>query len=323
MSTTSLSEFAIIDRYFKSPPTSPEKNVIVGIGDDGAVLRVPTGQQLVVSTDTLVSGIHFFPETPPGDIAYKSLAVNLSDLAAMGATPAWFTLALTLPQAEHDWLNAFSKDLLALAQQANIALVGGDTTRGPLSITIQVMGLVPCQQSLLRNGAQVGDTIYVTGTLGDAGLALHEYQQHHLSQSLDAEFLWQRLMRPEPRLQVGTALRGIASSCIDISDGLIADLQHILTASKVGAMLDVNQLPFSKALQRIDSAKAFELALTAGDDYELCFTLPSANTPLLAERLASIHTRVTAIGHITEQLGFWDRSGKVLSVPKQGWQHFE
>jgi len=316
--TMHLNEFDLIARYFKSPALSRE-DVLVGIGDDAAIVKILPNQQLAITTDTLVSDVHFFHETPAADIAYKSLAVNLSDLAAMGATPAWFTLALTLPQVDHHWLHAFSKELFLLANSVNIALIGGDTTKGPLSITIQVMGFIPLQKGLLRSSAKPGDKIYVTGTLGDAGLALQEYKMGHLKQSPHADFLWQRLMRPTPRLAIGKALRDIASSCIDISDGLAADLNHILEASGVGAKLDIAKLPLSPALQAIDHKQASLLALTAGDDYELCFTVPPHKEQLLTERLGHYQS----IGIITQQPGLCDNEGNALHLAKKGWQHFE
>ena len=215
----SLDEFGIIRRHFyRNAPVRDD--VVAGIGDDAAVLRVPTGQELVVCTDTLVAGRHFPGTTTPGAIGHKVLAVNLSDLAAMGAEPAWVTLALTLPDYDEAWMDAFMQGFFELADRCHVALVGGDTTRGPLSVTVQATGFVPAGQALMRHGAQPGDHIYVTGTLGDAGLALLQGEQA-------AGDLRQRLDYPEPRLQAGLALRGLATSVIDVSDGLLLSLIHI------------------------------------------------------------------------------------------------
>jgi thiamine-monophosphate kinase len=239
-----LTEFNLIERYFTRPAAAPDPDVILGIGDDAALVRVPTGMELAVATDTLVEGVHFPPQTAPETIGHKALAVNLSDMAAMGAEPRWATLALTLPQADEDWLTAFSSGFLALAAAEGVQLIGGDTTRGPLSITVQILGLLPSGSALRRSGACAGDLVYVTGTLGDAGLALRMLQHAHGSAAVAAP-LAQRLNQPQPRTQEGLALRGIASAAIDISDGLCADLGHILAASGVGAHINLAALPLS------------------------------------------------------------------------------
>lgn len=317
------SEFDIITQFFKN--TFPQRaEVLHGIGDDAAVCHVPAGYQLVISVDTLVEDVHFIAGTDPEDIAYKALAVNLSDMAAMGASPAWMTLALTTPTGDESWLQRFSMGLRSLAQYHHVALIGGDTTRGALTISIQIMGLIPAQQALSRAGARVGDKIYVTGTLGDAGLGLAIAQQRHtVNDATAAEYLVNRLHRPTPRIEIGVALRTIAHSAIDISDGLAADLQHILTASGVGATLYADKLPLSTELQQnLSVQEAIHTALTAGDDYELCFTVPPAHHAQLEQALQG--QPYTCIGEITasDNLQCLDKTGNTISLTKAGYQHF-
>lgn len=313
-----LGEFDLIRRYFTSLGVA--EGVALGVGDDGAVLDIPPGHQLVSVMDTLVAGVHFPEDTAPFDIGYRALAVNLSDLAAMGAEPRWFTLALTLPKADEAWLAGFAAGLRSLAERFGIALVGGDTTRGPLTITVQAEGLVPRGQVLKRSGARPGDGIYVTGTLGDAaaGLALH---QGRLQADGDtAAFLRSRFFRPEPRVQTGLALRGLATACIDVSDGLLQDLGHVLAASGVGAKLDVDRLPLSAALDVLPRQEAVKLALSAGDDYELCFTRPDDRGPVL--RTGAVITRV---GEIIQASGLYLESAAEFNAAfvSKGWQHFD
>jgi len=317
------SEFDIITQFFTH--TFPQRaEVLLGIGDDAAVCHVPAGYQLVISVDTFVEDVHFIAGTDPEDIAYKALAVNLSDMAAMGATPAWMTLALTTPTGDESWLQRFSMGLRSLAQYHNVALIGGDTTRGHLTISIQIMGLIPAQQALSRAGAKVGDQIYVTGTLGDAGLGLAIAQQRqHVSNSEEADYLVNRLHRPTSRVEIGCALRTIAHSAIDISDGLAADLQHILTASNVGATVYGDKLPLSTALRNnFSDKKAIHTALTAGDDYELCFTVPPAHCEKLEQALQG--QPYTLIGEMTasNSLQCVDEEGAVICLEKAGYQHF-
>ncbi len=315
-------EFELITHYFsQSFPERPE--IVLGIGDDAALCTVSPTMQLAISVDTLVAGVHFPLTTSPYDIGYKSLAVNLSDMAAMAATPAWFTLALTCPHINETWLQGFTEGLLELATATQVCLIGGDTTRGPLTITIQIIGLVPAGQALLRRGATVGDGIYVTGTLGEAGLALQwKTHQLYLAPELQ-ESVELRLNRPTPRLQEGLALRGIASSAIDISDGLLADLGHILTASGVGATLQLADLPLSPLMRKhLSLQTTWQLALSAGDDYELCFTVP----PHQEKRLATVlppHS-YTRIGKIERALGLRciDHEGQLFVPPQKGYDHF-
>lgn len=306
-------EFELIEQFFK-PQQVKRQDVALGIGDDCALLTVPADHQLAVSIDTLVAGIHFWENADPVDLGHKALAVNLSDLAAMGATPAWFTLALTLPQPDTAWLTKFCQGLFALARQYQVQLVGGDTTRGPLCITIQVHGFIPRGQAILRSGARPGDLVFVTGCLGDAGLALQ-------LRAAAPPSLQQKLHRPEPRIREGLLLRQLANSAIDISDGLAADLSHILSTSGVGATIQLEQLPLSTALlTHTDRPSAQMLALTAGDDYELCFTLPAEKSLLLEQSGIA----ATCIGVVEAQPGLRivNASGEAIILEKAGYQHF-
>lgn len=315
-------EFDIITRYF-SQGFPQRKDVILGVGDDAAICVVPENNYLVTTMDTLIAGVHFPEKTSPQDIAYKALAVNLSDLAAMGANPAWMTLALTCPQINEKWLENFSQSLQALAESVGISLIGGDTTQGFLTITIQVMGFLPKNKALHRYSAKVGDGIYVTGTIGDAGLGLLSVQGKIKLPNNIKTYVESRLNRPTPRLQEGLILRDIASSAIDISDGLFADLGHILTASKVGASIYLKNLPLSHALCRhLSSKQAWQLALSAGDDYELCFTVPADKENLLKSALIS--SRYTKIGIIESRLGLrcLMPDGQEFTPKYKGYQHF-
>jgi thiamine-monophosphate kinase len=317
-----LGEFDLIHRYFERP-IEQRQDVIVGIGDDGAVVRVPPGVELVLTSDTLVAGVHFSEDIPPEDLGYRALAVNLSDLAAMGARPAWATMALTLPQAEEAWLAAFAQGFFELAQRFSVALIGGDLTRGPLSITVQMHGFVPEGRALRRSGAQAGHYIYVTGTLGDAALALTP----RLAELTDTyrPYLLGRLYRPSPRISEGMILRAIASSAIDISDGLVADLGHILEASHVGAVLEVDRLPLSAALEEIkDRRYSWELALAGGDDYELCFTLPSEHQAVLESKRSDFACTVSCIGRIEAERGLRciEHDGTPYIPQGAGYRHF-
>jgi thiamine-monophosphate kinase len=315
-----MDEFALIRRYF-SRLTAPAADVALGIGDDCALLQLSLGEMLAVTTDTLVSGRHFPEATTPYDIGWKSLAVNLSDLAAMGAQARWFTLALTLPVADELWLQEFARGLAALAEQTGVALVGGDTTRGALSITITAMGLVPAGAALTRAGAKPDDVICVTGTLGDAALALRMLDVPELSPDLRG-----RLNRPLPRLAAGLALRGLAHATIDLSDGLSGDLAHVLEASGVGAEVHADQLPVSIDFAR-HAAAGDRLALQAqgGDDYELCVCLPADKVAEATAKLAALGVPLTAIGRITRQTGLriLDASGVNIPLAPYGYRHFQ
>jgi thiamine-monophosphate kinase len=326
-----VAEFDLIE-LIRARCAIAREDVALGIGDDAALLAVPAGQLLAVSTDTLVAGVHFPPQTIAYDIGWKALAVNLSDLAAMGATPAWATLALTLPQADARWVADFADGFGALAREYKLALVGGDTTQGPLSITVTIHGFVAAGAAVLRSSARVGDAVYVTGTLGDAaaGLRCLDKNDRDASRLLSAppgarESLIERLNRPVPRVAQGLALRGCASACIDVSDGLLADLGHICTASGVGAEIDVDSLPSSSSLLALFDGRArrtFQLA--GGDDYELCFTATEAGAANLLGDLARSGCAATRIGRIVAEPGVrvYDSAGQAVTLPRSGWEHF-
>lgn len=320
MLKNNLNEFELIKKFFTKDFMRPD--VRVGIGDDGAIVDT-RGQELVITTDSLVSEVHFAKDVAPYDLGYKALAVNLSDLAAMGATPAWITMALTLPHIDENWLQEFSRGFFTLAERYETQLIGGDLTHGPLSITISAYGLAPKGQVLLRKGAAADDGIYVTNYLGDAALALQFLQNKISLSETDQKYILPKLLTPEPRVEIGIALRGIASSAIDISDGFAADLQHILEASGVGATIMVDHLPLSPALQkRLTQAQAIDLALNGGDDYELCFTVPKAKAALLAEKLAGLtYYRVGTITQ-TPKLNLQFSTGKPYHGKISGYQHF-
>ncbi len=316
-----MHEFDVIARYF-SWDTTATRSVVRGVGDDAAVLDVPADKQLVTSIDTLISGVHFPQHTSAQAIGHKALAVNLSDLAAMGANPAWFTLALTMPEMNNDWLKGFSSGLQSLAQQYGIALVGGDTTRGTLSISIQVMGLVDKGKALLRSGAKAGDKIYVTGTLGDAAAGLQTILGKLKLAATDQQFCQQQLNQPQPRLHESCIISGFASACIDISDGLLQDLSHILVASGVGARIDTRKIPLSAALKTLERAQALQFALSGGDDYALLFTIPVAQEEqFLSAMQSSMYTDVQCIGVISNDKNtIHDQHNHLLTAT--GYQHF-
>lgn len=319
-----MNEFDLIKNYF-AEQTEHRGDVICGIGDDAAITRLPANHELVVTTDTLIAGVHFPETTQPYDIGYKALAVNLSDLAAMGATPAWITMAITLPHTGENWLQSFCDGFFTLANRHQVQLIGGDLTRGPLSITLQALGFIPPQQALLRSGAKPGDLIYVSGYLGDAALALRFLQKKVQLAEIYRRGVLERLNRPEPRIATGESLREIAHAAIDISDGLAADLNHILEQSQAGAVVYVDQLPLSEALTHsLPLAEAVTLALTGGDDYELCFTLPAEKRVQAEKKLSSLPCRYTCIGEITIKPGLDLRyqDGRKYNGPIQGYQHF-
>ncbi|WP_075180454.1 thiamine-phosphate kinase [Pantoea sp. 1.19] len=318
-------EFELITRYFDRV-TSSRRDVEKGIGDDCALLNVPDKQTLAISTDTLVEGVHFLKDIHPADLGYKALAVNLSDLAAMGADPAWLTLALTLPKVDESWLKPFSDSLFELLDYYNMQLIGGDTTRGPLSMTLGIHGLVPVGKALKRSGAKPGDWIYVTGTLGDsaAGLAL---LMHHIRHGDPAvhEGLIKRHLRPMPRILQGQALRGLASSAIDVSDGLVSDLGHILQASGCGARLHLDALPLSDLLRdNFAREQALRWALAGGEDYELCFTVPEINRGAIDVALGHLGVAWTCIGQILpgqDGVMLMD-GGEPAHLSLKGFDHF-
>lgn len=326
-----MGEFDLIERYFKRPQgTGPGSPVALGIGDDCALLLPRAGTQLAISCDMLVEGRHFLPTVSPELLGHKALAVNLSDLAACGAKPLAFTLALALPEVNANWLQGFSRGLFALADAHQCRLVGGDTTRGPLNICITVFGEVPVvdgqSQALLRSGARAGDDIWFSGTLGDARLALEVFRGHL---SVDADTFSQarvRMERPTPRVELGLALRGIASAAIDISDGLLGDLSHILKASQVGASIQTElAIAMLGARTAVTSQQALQWVLSGGDDYELAFTAPVAQREAVHNAGQQSGTPVTRIGHITAAAGLLllDGNGVALANTFGSFDHFQ
>ncbi len=318
-----MNEFDLIARLqqiicIPAGPETPE--CVVGIGDDGAVLDVPAGQDLVVCTDTLVEGVHFPAATGPGAIGHKSLAVNLSDLAAMGARPAWFFMALTLPVQNREWLNSFANGMAGLAQQSRIQLAGGDLCRGPLSITITALGLVEKGHALVRSGAGPGDLVVVSGRPGAAAYALSMLNRGETPTATDLA----ALEFPAPRLELGRKLSGVATSCIDISDGLVADLGHILEQSGAGAEIELGKLPCAASLAALPDQERWPLQVAGGDDYELCFTLPAGMANALPGLSQSTGVELSVIGRIDDRSGLVLRTpqGGTYEPPNTGYRHF-
>ncbi|MHB1402695.1 MAG: thiamine-phosphate kinase [Thiobacillus sp.] len=314
-------EFDLIARYF----TRATPGAVLGVGDDCALLAPTLGMQLAVSSDMLLEGSHFSPQDSPAGIGHKSLAVNLSDLAAMGATPRWATLSIALPEANDAWLTAFARGFFRMADQHGIELVGGDTTRGALTISITVIGEVPPDQALRRDGAQADDDVWVSGVIGSAALALAYRQGRLFMEQIDAARVLPALYLPTPRVELGIALRGVASSAIDISDGLLADLGHILERSQIGARLEFAALPTLPVAQAYLHEKvARDCVLAGGDDYELCFTAPAEQRDAVTAAAQSAGVAVTRIGRITAEPGLSviDADGQQLQFDKAGYDHF-
>ncbi|MFI4967853.1 MAG: thiamine-phosphate kinase [Gammaproteobacteria bacterium] len=316
-----MDEFALIRRFFAARATGRD-DVILGIGDDAALLKVPAGQELAVSTDSLIAGVHFPADLPADAVGHRALASNLSDLAAMGATPAWVLMALTLPEPDESWLEGFSRGFFALAKQHGIALVGGNMARGPLNVTLTVQGFVPSGTALTRAGASVGDLVYVTGNPGDAAAGLELLQKGGADLRHPCV---RRFAYPEPRIAAGQALRGIASAAIDVSDGLLADLGHLLETRGFGAKLALSRLPVSKELLSLyTEEKAWALALTGGDDYELCFTVHAERAAEAESRLQAAGCAIACIGAIEATPGIHclDRKGQPRNHARPGHRHF-
>ena len=316
-----MGEFDLIDRFFKRPV---RRNAL-GVGDDCALLAPAPGMQLAVSSDMLVEGRHFLSTADPARLGHKALAVNLSDLAACGARPLAFTLALALPQADEAWLAPFARGLLALADAHGCELVGGDTTRGPLNICITVFGEVPPGQALLRSGARAGDDLYVSGTLGDARLALEIFRgtQGAAADTFEAARL--RMEQPTPRVELGQRLRGIASAAIDVSDGLLGDLRHVLRQSGVGASVETAQaVALMQAGAQLDAERRLEYVLAGGDDYELLFTAPPGRRDAVQDAAAQSRTRVTRIGRVEAEPGLrlLDAQGQRIERHYASFDHF-
>lgn len=319
-----MTEFQLIDQFF-AKHVSKRTDVVLGIGDDCAILQPPADQQLVMTTDTFIEEIHFPKKTDPHAIGYKSLAISLSDIAAMGAEPAWALLSLTLPKADEKWLAEFCRGFYYLIDKYSLALTGGNTAHGPLSITTQVTGFIPPDKAMLRSGAKPGDLIYVTGTLGDAGLGLKVLQGKAKLPDADKKEMLKRYFYPEPRVKEGMTLRQLATSCIDISDGLAGDLNHILESSNVGATIYTHKLPLSKTLRTaIKSEAAWQLALISGDDYELCFTIPAGLQSSFELMFGSYDCGYICIGKIEAEKGLriLDPENKPFKIEKKGYEHF-
>jgi thiamine-monophosphate kinase len=322
-----MAEFDLIE-ILRNRFVRARGDVLLGIGDDAALVSVPPGNELVICTDSLVDGVHFPHGTAAADIGWKSLAVNLSDLAAMGASPAWVTLALTLPGADAGFVSNFADGFAELAAQHGVALIGGDTTRGPLSITVTAHGLLPAGKALRRDGAKVGDVVFVTGTLGDAAAGLrclHEASARSVHEHALDRYLIERLNRPQPQVAAGMALRDLASACIDISDGLLADLGHVAMRSRVGFEIGESCLPASVALfERFDADTCVPLQMAGGDDYELAFTIPESRIEAMRAAMANIPCRVSRIGRVIAEAGVHvlDTDGRRKPAVKEGWEHF-
>ncbi|MGZ5040299.1 MAG: thiamine-phosphate kinase [Usitatibacter sp.] len=318
--TQLTSEFDLIARHF----TKPAGNAVLGVGDDCALVDVTNGMDLAVSTDTMVSGTHFFPDVDPENLGHKTLAVNLSDIAAMGAMPYWAMLALTLPSVDHDWLSAFAKGFFDLAAEYNVSLIGGDTTRGPLTITVTILGQVPTGAALRRNGAKAGNDVWVSGNIGDAALAVaHRHGKVVLTEA-DYREAVMRLYEPTPRVALGQALRGMATSAIDISDGLLADLGHICRLSGVGATVDLGSIPVSEiGARHFNDDKALAAIVAGGDDYELCFTAPANARESIAELTDVLGVPLTRIGQVKRGKGVsLLADGKPVKIDGRGFDHF-
>ncbi|HEY2782488.1 MAG TPA: thiamine-phosphate kinase [Steroidobacteraceae bacterium] len=318
-----LGEFELIRRFFLKP-LRPGSGVILGIGDDAALIDVPKGSDLVASVDTIVAGRHFLLGAGARAIGHRSLAVNLSDMAAMGATPAWATLALTMPNADSEWLEKFAAGFFALAEAHAVALVGGDTTRGPLTISVQILGHAPRGKSLRRSGAKDGDLLVVSGTLGDAGAGLAFLSKPPATRSAAVETLVRRFDYPVPRVQLGIAARGIASAAMDLSDGLIGDLPKLARASGLAAHVSVESLPLSAAMRdAVDPVQARDWALAGGDDYELLLALPPNRFAELAAAADQLNLTLTPIGELRAGAGVtWSLNGKDFVPSVSGFDHF-
>ena len=317
-----LSEFDLIDRYFRGSGAR-RGDVRLGVGDDAALLECPPGSTLVAAVDTLVEGVHFPPGCRADSVGHRALAVNLSDLAAMGARPAWALLALTLPVAEPSWLEPFASAFAQLAARHEVALVGGDTTQGPLTVSVTLLGQVPVGTALRRGGAAPGDVLFVSGTPGDAAAGLALEQGRLAVTGADAAYLRERFLFPAPRVALGQRLRAYASACIDVSDGLLTDALKLARASGCGIVLDARQLPLSASLHALGLPQAREFALSGGDDYELCFSVPADRLVRLEAELPCGPWGYSRVGTICAEAGAWlkDEGGE-RRVPERGYDHF-
>ena len=320
-----MSEFNLIAKYF----TRACANTDLGVGDDAALIQISTGHQLAISADMLVADTHFLSNCPAYFVGWKSLAVNISDMAAMGATPKWATLAIALPNIEEAWLSEFSRGFFACADAFGVSLIGGDTTRGPLNISVQIMGEVPLGKALRRDGAKAGDEIWISGTLGDAALGLAQLQNKLEESALstsEKQSCIDALQAPQPRVALGIALRNIANSAIDVSDGLLADLGHILEHSKLGANLYWEHIPHVNLSEKLDLAKLQSLTLAGGDDYELCITAPASKPDAILAIVKNLNLKLTHIGVTTKevsQLNVYDKKHQLIELKSKGYDHFD
>lgn len=318
-------EFEIIANFFERNQKK-DSHEIIGIGDDSAIIKIPNNYVLAISTDTLVKGTHFFKNISPNDLAYKTVAVNLSDLAAMGAYPKWITLSITIPEAQNLWLKKFSNSFFNVLDKYNIRLIGGDTNRGPLSITLSIYGLLKKNTALLRSNAKIGDRVYVTGTLGESAAGLFFLQNKIFIKNINIKnYLIKKHLHPIPRIYEGIYLKKIANSAIDISDGLIADLGHILKKSQCGANINLNKLPISPILiNNFKHQDYLNWALNIGEDYELCFTIPKKKINQLHKFMKKFSINCTCIGHITSMntgLNLFYNKKKIF-FENEGFNHF-
>ncbi|ASQ45317.1 thiamine-phosphate kinase [Legionella clemsonensis] len=316
-----MDEFSLIDTFFKYP-THPRDDVKYGIGDDAACVTIPAEHELLISTDTLVSEVHFLSTWDAYDIAYKAVMVNISDMAAMGAMPCWLSLGLTLPESNVTWLQRFSQGLHEALNQFNVALIGGDTTRGPLSMTLTIHGLAPRGKAVRRSGAKVGDKIYVSGELGAAALAVY-FLHHKNINTEDIKVLMKKLQHPKPRVDLNGILQEYASAAIDISDGLSADLNHICVSSSVGACLIGENIPIHPLVKKYQQDEAIYFSLTGGDDYELCFTVSPVKEQQFIASLTKLGLECCFVGTIEEQKGIRiTMAGKSKVFTPRGYSHF-
>jgi thiamine-monophosphate kinase len=317
-----MSEFALIDRYFKRPATRS----VLGIGDDGAMIQPSPGMALVISTDMLVEGTHFFADATPEDLGWKTLAVNLSDLAAMGAAPRWALLAAALPTIDEPWIAAFAQGFFACADRFDIDVIGGDTTRGPRNFCVTIFGETPHGQALLRSGARVGDELWVSGSPGLAAIGLACLRQHCVLDDAPRHACLAALHRPQPRVALGLALRGVASAAIDVSDGLLGDLGHLLSASKLAATIYVEQLPRAAFDTGVDPALARNCLLAGGDDYELLFTASAARHAEILALGGQLQLPLTQVGHLLSgapgDITLLDSTGSSVPITQRGYDHF-
>ena len=313
-------EFNLIAKYFTRPTPSAD----LGVGDDAALLRVSDGHQLAISVDMLVAGTHFYLDTSPYDIGWKSLAVNISDMAAMGTNPKWATLAIALPEINEAWLAEFSRGLFACADKFKVDLIGGDTTRGPLNISVQIMGEVPTNKALRRDGAKIDDDVWVSGTLGSAALGLAHQQGKIMLDNETAKHCLQALHTPMPRTSLGLALRDKANSCIDVSDGLLADLGHILDASNLGAAITLDNISCHDFLRsHLDDPMIQQCILAGGDDYELAFTAPKSQRATIQQLSRQLNLPISLIGKTTKDTGIKvTYKQQMLDISKKGFDHF-